>query len=201
MQRFFKVFLILSLFTAFLASTTLAAETPTNQVKNILDQIMTIQNNPQLEGEAHLEQRKSAIKNVIARNFDFDSMAQLSLGNYWDKMSNSQRSEFKTVFRDLFQDSYTRLVLNFLKREKILYNKEESAQGRASVKTTIERTNDQIAVDYYLKPVNNKWLVTDVDIDGVSIAGNYRNAFTRVIKMDSFSGLMQKMRLQQKAVD
>ena len=57
------------------------------------------------------------------------------------------------LFQDLFQDSYSRLVLDFLGREKILYTKEDIGQDQAMVKTTIVRVNEEIPVDYFLMPV------------------------------------------------
>lgn len=197
--RFFRVLICVSLLSAFSYSTCWA-ETPTEKVRGILNGIMAIQTNPKLEGDQHLEKRRVAIKTVIAKNFDQDVMAQKALGSYWNKLDGTQRAEFQRIFEDLFQDSYTRLVLNFLKQETIRYNNEKSDSGQASVSTTILRTNDKIAVDYFLGTVNNKWLVDDVTIDGVSIVDNYRNAFARVIRAQSFESLLQKMRLQQKAV-
>ena len=197
-------FLTISLCASFLLvsfySTCRAADTPTGKVRSILNEIMAIQTNPKLEGKQNLEKRRLAIKHVIATNFDQNAMAQRALGDYWHKLNSSQRAQFKKVFEDLFQDSYTRLVLNFLKQETIRYNNEKGGHEKATVSTTIMRTNDKIGVNYFLSTVNRNWLVDDVTIDGVSIVGNYQNAFSRVIRTQSFESLLQKMRLQQKAV-
>ena len=40
----------------------------------------------------------------------------------------------------------------------------------------------------------------DVDIDEVSIVGNYRRSFARVIRMASFKTLMKKMKMQREAI-
>ena len=127
-------------------------------------------------------------------------MPEKALGTFWNDLEPIQRGEFKAIFQDLFQDSYTRMVLDFLKREEILYPKEHMEQGRALVKTTIVRTNDKIPVDYFLAPVEEEWMVYDVEIDGVSIVKNYRRSFTRVIKRESFDSLLDRMRLQQKTI-
>ena len=111
----------------------------------------------------------------------------------------AQREEFKTLFKDLFQESYTKLVLDFLKRERILYANEEMKDGRALVKTVILRVNEEIPIDYSLTKVDQRWMVEDIWIDGVSIVQNYQRSFTRVIKQESFDGLLRKMRLQSEA--
>jgi len=176
--------------------------TPTEAVRTMLDRVMTVQTDPLLQGKAHRNERRIAIKKIIEQNFYFDGMSRLALGPYWNKIGKTERAEFERIFTDLFQDSYTKLVLDFLKREKIVYGqKEDGAQGNAVVKTRILRMNEEIPVDYSLVKVEGKWLVQDVAIDGVSIIENYRRSFTRVIQRESFKELLRKMQIQQKAIE
>jgi phospholipid transport system substrate-binding protein len=195
-----KIFVmpILWALTVIFVCTPCHAGAPTEKVRSILDEVMTVQTDPKLKDSR--DKRKLAIKKVIASNFDFNAMARESLGSTWNRLSGAQRAEFKNVFRDLFQDSYTRLVLDFLKREKVLYTNEEMKKGGAFVQTTIQRTSDEIPVDYHLASAKKGWLVQDVDIDGVSIVQNYKKSFNRVIKRHSYGMLLQKMRIQQKAI-
>jgi phospholipid transport system substrate-binding protein len=174
---------------------------PTECVRAILEEVMMIQTDPRLKGQEFRNKRRTAIKKIIAKNFHFDAMAKQALGQHWQALNEAKRSEFKAIFQDLFQESYTRLVLDFLGREKIIYNKEDIEHGRALVKTTITRLNEEIPVDYSLTTVEEKWLVEDVAIDGVSIVKNYQKSFSRVIQQESFEGLLKKMRLQQQAID
>lgn len=171
-----------------------------DSVRSILSQVMAIQTNPKTAGSAHREERKRAIKAVIARNFDMDRMARDALGDYWERLDRRQQTEFTSIFRDLFQDSYTRLVLDFLQEEKIRYSPGEPKGGGALVKTVILRPNEDIPVDYLLERVKDGWLVRDVAIDGVSIVGKYHDAFSRVIRTSSYGVLIDRMRLQQKAI-
>ncbi len=173
---------------------------PGERVRAMLDKVMSIQTDPQLQGNEFRAKRRSAIKEIIGKNFDFDRMAEAALRSYWTDLDEKQRVAFKGIFRDLFQDSYTRLVLNFLKQEKIRYAEEEARKDAAVVKTVILRTQEQIPVDYFLAPAKGRWRVHDVKIDGVSIVENYQNSFARVIKRESYGALLEKMRLQQQAI-
>jgi phospholipid transport system substrate-binding protein len=177
------------------------AGSATKWVRSILEEVMAIQTNPQLRGGAFRKEKRMAIKNIIAKNFHFDAMAKQALGRHWQALSEAKRLEFKALFQDLFQDSYTKLVLDFLGREKILYTGEASNQNKASVKTTIVRMNEEIPVDYSLGAIGQRWLVEDVAIDGVSIVQNYRRSFSRVIRQETYEGLLKKMRLQQQAIE
>ncbi len=171
------------------------------QVRIMLEKVMAIQTDPGLQGVSFRDQRRAAIKRIIGENFDFNTMARKALGQYAERLNESEWAEFKSLFQDLFQESYTKLVLDFLKREKILYTLEETRQGQALVRTTIVRVNEEIQVDYSLIPVKEQWAVDDVAIDGVSIIRNYHQSFTRVIQRESFQSLLKKMRLQQQAME
>jgi phospholipid transport system substrate-binding protein len=173
---------------------------PTDQVQTMLKEVMAVQVDPQLQGNSFRGKRRELIKKIIAKNFEFDQMAEGALRSYWKELDEKQRAAFKDIFRDLFQDSYTRLVLDFLKEEKILYNGEEAQQQGTMVKTVIFRPQEQIPVDYILTPEKARWLVRDVRIDGVSIVENYQKSFARVIKRESYDALLKKMQLQQQAI-
>ena len=96
------------------------AESPTAYVRGILTKVMSLQNDASLSGQA----RARAIHGIIEGSFDFAMMAKNSLGSTYDGLSGGQRQEFTRTFSYLFQDSYTRLVLNFLKKENIQYGAE-----------------------------------------------------------------------------
>ena len=170
-------------------------------VKSVLDKAMAIQTRPDLQGEAYVKERSRLIRQLISESFWAEAMARESLKENWDKLSSSQRAEFQKLFTGLFQDSYTRMVLNFLQQENVEY-RQESPEGKGvKVNTAIMRANEHIPVDYHLAQKSNRWLITDVDIDGVSIVTNYRNTFRRVIQASSFDNLLQKMRLQSEAIE
>ena len=194
-------FVILFSLSLILQDASSEAGTPTEWVRSILEEVMAIQTNPQLQGHEFRKEKRIAIKKIIAQNFHFDAMAKQALGQHWQTLSEPNRLEFKAIFQDLFQDSYTKLVLDFLGREKILYTKEDSDQNKASVKTIIVRMNEEIPVDYSLGAMGQGWLVEDVAIDGVSIIQNYQKSFSRVIRQESYQALLKKMRTQQQAIE
>ncbi len=170
-------------------------------VRKLLEEVMAIQTDPKLQGHEFRNTRRAAIKKIIAQSFHFDEMARKALAGYWKDLSEPKRLEFKTIFQDLFQESYTKLVLDFLRQEKVLYAKEDIRPDQAMVKTALLRMNEEIPVDYFLTPVGEKWLVHDVRIDGVSIIENYQKSFSRVIKQESYESLLRKMRLQQQTIE
>lgn len=172
------------------------AVTPTAYVKGILDAVIAIQNDPARSGEAHRNARAQAIRRIIQKSFDFGLMARNSLGSTYGRLSAGQRQEFLATFSVLFQDSYTRLVLDFLKKETIKYDQERREGQGARVNTKLMRANETIPVDYLMRPQGDGWLLYDVIVDSVSILDNYQREFTQVIKANSFDFLLKKMKTQ-----
>jgi phospholipid transport system substrate-binding protein len=173
----------------------------TTQVKAVLDGAMDVQTRPDLQGDNHHKERAQLIRKIISENFLSGEMAKESIKGYWDRISHNQQAEFQKLFTILFQDSYTRMVLDFLHKETIEYKPETRDNGSVQVPTLIMRANEHIPVNYAMEQKNGRWFIRDVEIDGVSIVENYRNTFRRVIATGSFDTLLQKMRLQSKAVD
>lgn len=169
-------------------------------VSQILNKAMEIQTRPDLAGEAKRKERASLVRNLIADNFLSDEMARESLKGRWESLSPKQQAEFRQLFTDLFQDSYTRMVLNFLQQENIEYRGESGKGGGRLVKTVIMRTNEHIPVDYQVVQKGNRWMINDVVIDGVSIVENYRNSFERVIRKSSVDDLLKRMKTQRQAL-
>ncbi len=188
----------LTLLAIWISALPAAAESPTAFVRGILDKTMAVQNDASLDAKA----RSRAIHQVIAQSFDFPMMAKDTLGATYGQISAGQRQQFTHTFDYLFQDSYSRLVLNFLKRENIRYGQErQEGGGKARVDTSIVRTNDTIPVTYLMHSTSGGWLLYDVVVDGVSILENYRNEFGRVIRSNSFGFLLKRMEEQRRATE
>ncbi len=168
------------------------AQSPTDYVRGILQDALAIQNNPSLSES----QRRPQIHAIIEKSFDFPLMAKDSLGATYNQLSSSQRAEFTNVFSYLFQDSYTRMVLNFLKQENVQYKRESREGSKARVDTAMVRPNETIPVTYLVHSTGQGWIMYDVIVDGVSILQNYKDEFGRVVKTKGFSYLIDRMKTQ-----
>jgi phospholipid transport system substrate-binding protein len=198
-KKIWVLFIALCLGTLWAAAPLRADSGATAQVKSVLDKAMDIQTRSELQGSEHRKERSDMTRKVIADNFLAGEMAKESLHDHWERLSAKQREQYQELFTGLFQDSYTRMVLNFLKRETVEYPGESPEGKFVKVSTVIMRTNEHIPVDYVMEQKGPRWYIRDVIIDGVSIIENYRNTFGRVIQSQSFDVLMQKMRIQKKA--
>jgi phospholipid transport system substrate-binding protein len=176
------------------------AQSPTDYVRGILNKVMTIQTDQALAGPAREDQRSRLIHQIIEGSFDFPMMAKDALGSTYGQIGGGQRQEFTATFSYLFQDSYARMVLKFLQKENITYNRESREGGKALVDTTIVRPNESIPVTYMMHQTGGGWLLYDVNVDGVSILNNYRTQFSQVVRSKGFGFLLERMKTQRQAI-
>src|SRR5262245_65646385 len=71
-------FLLLYSFNAY-------AESPTVQIKSTVDQVIQILTDPQLQGEGKRQERRKKLREAIFVRFDFQEMAQRTLGAHWQR--------------------------------------------------------------------------------------------------------------------
>ncbi|MDE2058577.1 MAG: ABC transporter substrate-binding protein [candidate division NC10 bacterium] len=172
----------------------------TDQVKTELDQLTAIVKDPALQEKAKEEVRKSMVKERILRWFDLQEMARRSLAGHWAKRSGQERKDFVELFGDLFVESYTTLVVDHLGDQRVSYLSEKIDAQDAIVKTKfLSKRNEPTFVDFALLRRGNDWVPYDVVIDEVSIVGNYRKQFDKVIRDQSYEALVKKMQLKRES--
>ncbi len=172
----------------------------TDRVRVELDRITAVVKDPALQGTAKAEERTARIKEMIFQWFDVKEMARRSLGGNWAKRSEQERKDFVEVFGDLFVESYTRLVVDHLADQRVVYLSEAVDGQLATVRTKfLSKRDDPTFVDFALFQRDSAWTAYDVVIDDVSIVGNYRTQFNKIIQTQSYEALVKKMRLKHEA--
>ena len=177
-----------------LAAGTALAGAPQQRVRQTVDAVSAALNDPQLQGASNERARRERVAKVMHESFDFNAMAQESLGSHWASLTAEQRDRFVGLFAQLFERSYDRLVLRFLGDSTTTYGAESVDAGRATVKTVLVRKGgDELPVDYRLTGAGESWKISDVVVDGVSLAGNFRAQFDKTIRASSYDGLVKRI--------
>jgi phospholipid transport system substrate-binding protein len=168
---------------------------PQERVQATLNAVSAILDDPTLQGADKDPERKQRVRQIILEAFDFQAMANESLGTYWGKLTPQQREEFTGLFGNLFERSYNRLVLRFLGERSTVYGTESIQQEHATVATTLVSKRDaKLPVDYQLVRHGEQWKIYDVVIDGVSLAMNYRAQFSKILRTSSYEALVQRIK-------
>ena len=164
-----------------------ADQTPTEQVKATVDQVLRIlREHPSSENEQ--------LQRVIAQRFDFAEMSQRSLGSRWRKLTRAEQQEFVDVFTKLLKENYLGQIKAYQNQE-VRFTGERRDSDFAVVETRIvPQQGEPIAINYRLQLSGGEWKVYDVVIEDVSLVNNYRSQFSRVLARNSFSDLIRRMK-------
>jgi phospholipid transport system substrate-binding protein len=179
-----------------LANQVHAGQSPTQAVQTAVDAILGILMNDALDKDV----KRSQMREIINKRFDFRAMSQRTLATNWKKASKDEQQQFVGLFGQLIQNSYIGKVEAYTS-EKVEYPAEKIKGKRAVVDTLIITSSTEIPVNYKVYLKNDEWRVYDVIIEGVSLISSYRSTYQAIVKNDGFPGLFVKMEEKLKELE
>jgi len=167
------------------------AEGPKEQLQNTIDGIIKVLKT--IRTPADISGNRNSIRQLLLTRFDFVAMAQRSLGNRWNDLKDNEQ-EFVSVFTDFVEHGYMS-TLGSYRGEKVVYDGARVNGESAEVDTrVVGGEGAPIKIDYKLHLTGEQWMVYDAVIDDVSVVGNYRAQFARVLRTSSLEELLQSLR-------
>lgn len=174
-----------------LQSTALAAPDPTEQLKPFVNEVIAI-----LQGDGSSETtgaKVDRIMEVAKKGFDFNEMSKRVLGRHWRNLSSEERQEFVELFTELLKYAYVSQMENY-SNQQIEFGKQRIKGGRAQVQTMLVDGANQIPVSYIMHLTDDRWMVYDVVVEGVSLVRNYLEQFQEILRKDDFASLTSQLK-------
>jgi phospholipid transport system substrate-binding protein len=167
-----------------------AAETAKEQLQGSMDRVIEVLRT--IRSPEDIERNRNSLREILLVRFDFAAMAKESLGTRWNDLKGKQK-EFVSVFTDFVEHSYMS-TLGSYRGEKIVYDHDRSDGESAEVDTrVVGGEGNPIKIDYKLHLTDGQWMVYDAVIDDVSLVGNYRSQFARILHRASLEELIQTL--------
>jgi phospholipid transport system substrate-binding protein len=169
------------------------AGVPTDQLRQRVDEVVRVLDDPSIKGKP--AQRRAAVRKISEEIFDYQDTARRTLGPHWAARTPEEQREFVQLFADLLERAYFSKIDHY-QGEKVRYGAETVTGNEATVKTMIvTRAGSEVPVDYRMRLADaGRWLVYDVNIEGVSLVSNYRTQFNKIVQTESYQTLVQKLR-------
>jgi phospholipid transport system substrate-binding protein len=188
--------LLLLIVTVALPRSILAKESdPATLIRSAVDEALIVLRDPQLKKPDKRGERLARLRSIADRIFDWDAMAQSSLGATYRTINAAQRSEFVALFKELIAKDYRDDLDRFMGDEKVLIKGVEVRDELRLVKTVlITHSRDQIPLDYLMREQAQAWRAVDFSVEGVSLVNHYRKSFGRFLDSHSFDELLARLR-------
>jgi ABC-type transporter MlaC component len=186
---FLKGWVLALAFSLALGAAGALAGQPTEDIKKLMEEVLSILHNPGLKTPAQKKQRLEMIEKLAVSRFDYREMAKLSLDPTWDTLTKAQQDEFVHLFTELLKVSYAGKI-DEIANARVEYQPETRHGDKAEVHAVILRPNDKIPVDFLLHQTPKGWMIYDL----VSLAKNFQQEFGCAIQGASYTYLLRCLR-------
>ena len=176
---------------------TVEAGIPTDQLRSATDRVLRVLQDTALKQAGGVDARRKEIRSIADEIFDWHETGKRALARHWQARSPKEQEEFSALFSDLIERSYIGRIEQY-SGERIVYTGDTVDGDQATVQTKlITKAHTEIPIDYRMQKEGDRWRAYDVVIEGVSLVGNYRSQFNRIIVQSGYDALVGKLKAKQ----
>jgi len=155
-----------------------AAADPAAVVSNLGSRALEV-----LGKNAPQSQRVARFRELLREDFDVPAISRFVLGRYWNVATEEQRAEFVKLFEEYIALAYSTRLAEYTGETFKVTGSRPDADG-AIVSSQIVRPAGAapVKVDWRLTGRNGAYKISDVSVDGISMAVTQRSEFASVIQ-------------------
>ena len=190
-----KIFLS-CLLILLLSSVGFALPQPQARVKQMVDSILGVLQQPDLS----TEEKKAQVSGQVQEFLNIKSMSRRTLGSYWDGATEEQRQRFSELFVKILEGTYLSRIDDY-SAGTVRYLKQRVKDDKAIIDTVIVSKELEIPVQYKMIYADDAWQIFDLVIEGVSLVKNYRSSYGEIIRQEGYDGLLTLMSKKVQAME
>lgn len=175
-----------------------AGVSPTEDLKPSLNSLVKLLGDESLKGDEKKDERRTKIMDEIKKGFDFREMSRRVLGRSWREIDAAEQGNFTNIMTKLLENVYVGKLETYTGGD-IEYVGETVKGKRAQVTTLIEDGGVKLPVHYIMRQDGEKWVVYDINIEGVSLVRNYQEQFKSILRKEKYEGLVKVLEDKNKA--
>jgi phospholipid transport system substrate-binding protein len=188
-------FLLTTWFTLFAAAAaapfqSVAAAGPDDFIRNLGNQAIEV-----IRSGASPDQKSAYFHRALHQDFDLRSISRFVLGPYWRDASEAEREEFKGILEAHLVRFYGQRLAEYNGESLRVVGSRPEPEGAIVSSEIIRPQGPPIKVDWRLNTRNGVYKITDVNVDGVSMALTQRSEFAGLIQRNGgqLAGLLANM--------
>ena len=156
----------------------LAAADPAAIINNLGNRALAV-----LGNNATPAQRVARFHELFREDFDVPGIARFVLGRYWKTATPEQQEEFVRLFEDYIALVYSNQLAAYSGETLRVTGSRTSAEEAVVASEIIRPTGAApVKVDWHLTDRNGAYKISDVTVDGISMAVTQRSEFASVIQ-------------------
>jgi phospholipid transport system substrate-binding protein len=140
--------------------------------------------------------RVTRFRQLFTEDFDVPAISRFVLGRYWRLATPTQQQEFVRVFTNYIALAYANRLAEYSGETLRVTGTRTAPDGQLVSSEIIRSAGPPARVDWLLTPQNGAYKITDVIVEGVSMAVTQRSEFASVIQRNGgqVQGLITALR-------
>jgi len=140
--------------------------------------------------------RVTYFRQMLRQDFDLPGMCRFVLGRYWRIASHHQRREFRHLFEDNLLRFYGTRLSQYSGEGFLVTGSRPDSAGLVVTSQIVRSQGSPVELDWRLSIRNGFYKVSDVVVDGVSMAVTKRSEFAAIIQRNGgqIEGLLATIR-------
>jgi phospholipid transport system substrate-binding protein len=132
---------------------------------------------------SNASQRIARFRELLREDFDVPGIARFVLGRYWSIATEEQRAEFVKLFEEYIALAYANRLAEYSGETFKVTGSRPDADGTVVSSQIIRPAGAApVKVDWRLTGRNGTYKISDVSVDGISMAVTQRSEFASVIQ-------------------
>lgn len=136
------------------------------------------------------------IQQNVSPLIDYHAITRRALGKYRKKVSPADQDALRQAFQLLLEKTYSNVLKKHYNGQAIsivINQAKPLSNDKHLVKLDVISGDKSLTIDYIFAPNQDKTLVVDIKVEGVSLVTNYRRQFAAVLKKQDATALIASL--------
>ena len=149
-----------------------------------------------LDSSLNENQKRTKLEKLALDAVDVAGLARYTLGEEAKNLSDKQISEFVSTFKIFFSKNISNKLKDYSDQNVKIVGSKKISENYVLVDSKIVSTKDkqEISVEWRVFLIDNKLIIRDLVVEGLSLARTQREEFSSIIANKGFAALIQSLK-------
>jgi phospholipid transport system substrate-binding protein len=149
-----------------------------------------------LDSSLNENQKRTKLEKLALDAVDVAGLARYTLGEEAKNLSDKQISEFVSTFKIFFSKNISNKLKDYSDQNVKIVGSKKISENYVLVDSKIVSTKDkqEISVEWRVFLIDNKLIIRDLVVEGLSLARTQREEFSSIIANKGFTALIQSLK-------
>jgi len=149
-----------------------------------------------LDSNIKIADKKKKIEAIALDVVDVDGLGRFTLGSSRKDLSETQLKKYTEIFRVFFAKNISSRLQNYSDQNIKVTGSKKISDNYVLVNSKMisKKDNQEIKIDWRVFNINNKLVIRDLVVEGLSLAKTQREEFASILASKGFDGLIANLK-------